>query len=119
MKKLVAVLALAWGLAAHASMTVDGVWATGVWNTTTWADGVWREGEPTAPAVDIGTPSFFPIELAEKLPWLDSDSCPDLTSNAVTEAATNGVWARRGALNQLRVNPMAVPGCARPAVPAP
>lgn len=56
---------------------------------------------------------FYPIELAEKLPWLRRYT--GLRAAALTEAITNGVWARKNSLNRLRINPLAVPGYPKPA----
>lgn len=114
---LAAAILLVWA-PAQASMEVDGAWRAGVWATTAWAAGVWFEGEYVPPAGGI-VRSFFPIEFAEKLEWLDAGSCPGLEAAAIAEADSNAVWARRNALGKIRVDPMAVPGCARPAIPAP
>lgn len=61
--------------------------------------------------------SFYPIELAEKLPWLRSYT--GLRAAAAAEAASARVWAKRNALNKLRINPLRVPGHPRPVLPAP
>lgn len=118
MKRLLATVLLLAGASAHASLEVDGTWRAGVWATTVWATGVWYEGAYVPPETDT-IKSYFPIEFAEKLEWLDAGSCPGLEAAAITEASTNAVWARRNALGKLRIDPTAVPGCARPAIPAP
>jgi hypothetical protein len=62
------------------------------------------------------TEQMYPIQLAEKLPWLRI--CVGLRTSANAEASGARVWARRNVSNQLRVNPLRVPGCPRPARPA-
>jgi hypothetical protein len=60
MRKLAALVLVAWVSTAHASLEEDGIWKAGAWATTTWADGVWLEGEASTVAVPnvVGEANF-------------------------------------------------------------
>lgn len=74
-------------------------------------------GGPTGSfAAEDGPVEYYPIELAEQLRWLKNYAT--LRADAITEAATNGLWARRATVNnKLLIAIAQVPGHPKPVIP--